>query len=360
MAKLNIYKRKDGRYEGRLYLGKDGNNKRTYKSYYGITKDEVIKKYECSLHSHNSYSASQMNVRELVIEWLGIMSTRIKESTAANYRMKAEKHIIPYFGDTNICKMDSRTVYSFIEKKIKSGLSTRYIADILVLLKSIFKYAQREYNVKNVIDGIVIPRKARSEVRLFTEQEQIILKNYISTHPDPTNLGIAVSLYTGLRIGELCALQWSDIDFEKRTLTVRKTIQRIQGTNGDRKTKLVITEPKSDKSKREIPIPDCLLIMLNKHRSDKNLYVLSGKKKPIEPRTMQYRFAKVLNNVGLPSVHFHSLRHAFATNAVALGFDVKTLSELLGHSSIELTLNRYVHSSMDRKRACMDLLKWSA
>lgn len=158
--------------------------------------------------------------------------------------------------------------------------------------------------------------------------------------------------------GELCALQWKDIDLEKRILTVNKTIQRIQTSSSEKKTMLVITAPKSQGSVREIPLPECIVDILKQYRENNALFVLSASKKPVEPRTLQYRFAKILNNADLPSVHFHSLRHAFATNCVAAGFDVKTLSEILGHSSVELTLNRYVHSSMDRKRAFMDMLTW--
>ncbi|MBP3856662.1 MAG: site-specific integrase, partial [Ruminiclostridium sp.] len=172
--------------------------------------------------------------------------------------------------------------------------------------------------------------------------------------------GIAVCLYTGIRIGELCAMQWKDIDLEKRTLTVKKTIQRIQTPDNTKRTKLVITEPKSQSSIRIIPIPECLAEKLGSYVGNEDDYILSGTSKPVEPRTMQNRFARILKNANLPSLHFHSLRHAFATKCIALGFDVKTLSEILGHSSIELTLNRYVHSSMDRKKACMDKLTWAA
>lgn len=195
---------------------------------------------------------------------------------------------------------------------------------------------------------------------MLSAEQQERLKSYISANQNHTTMGVALSLYTGIRIGELCALQWGDINFEKRSLTVRKTIQRIQCRDSNRRTKLMITAPKSSSSVRDIPIPECLFDMLWQFRAHRDSYVLSGKNKPVEPRTMQYRFAKLLNNADLPSVHFHSLRHAFASGCIALGFDVKTLSEILGHSSIELTLNRYVHSSMERKRECMRLLSWSA
>lgn len=356
MAGCNIYKRKDGRYEGRIYtVSADG--KRRYRSYYGRTLEEVQRKM--SVVGIENCCVTEMTVKELFCEWLSVMSSRIKESTASNYRMKAQKHIIPVFGETCCCRLDRRTIYAYIEKALGSGLSCRYVSDIISLLRSVYKYAAREYNIKNVVSDIIVPKRSDAEVKLLSESEQTILKKYIVSNPDRTTLGIAISLYTGVRIGELCALRWSDIDLEKRVITVRSTVQRIQNFDGGSKTKVIITRPKSRSSMRSIPIPDCLSKMMKSFQSSYENYVLSDSPEPVEPRTMQYRFLKILKNAHLPSVHFHSLRHAFATKSIALGFDVKTLSEILGHSSVELTLNRYVHSSMERKRLCMDMMTWN-
>lgn len=362
MNRLSIYKRKDGRYEGRIFLGKDTEGKRKYKSFYGSSREEVERKYSRSELSayHYKYSQTEMTVKELAYEWLSVMKVHIKQSTAANYAMKLRKHIIPAFGHIGCCELRCRDIYAFIERSFHAGLSARYISDILVLLKSIYKYAHREYNIKNITEGIVMPKKSFPEVRLLDDKELRTLERYTTKNPDKTSLGIAISLYTGLRIGELCALKWEDIDLKKRIISVTKTIQRVQSPNGTAKTRLIITEPKSRRSKRDIPIPQRLAKILKGFASGDEIYVLSGSTKPVEPRTMQYRFAAVLKNAGLPSVHFHSLRHLFATRAIALGFDIKTLSELLGHSSVELTLNRYVHSSMEIKRQYMDKMKWSA
>ena len=361
MNKLNIYKRKDGRFEGRINIGHQENCKRKYKSFYGITKEEVIKKYNSFCHMiTRDYSITEMTVRQMAFEWLSIINNSIKRSTYANYLMKINRHIIPRLGNIVCSDMKSKDIYRFIDRLTEMRLSARYISDIIVLIKAIFKYASREYGIKNAAEWIVMPKKTQPEIRLLDENEQKRLEKYIHNNPDNTSLGIAISLYTGLRIGELCALKWEDIDLKKRVLSVRKTIQRVQTPDNICKTSLIITEPKSEKSKRDIPIPKGLFAMLKKQQALNTYYVLTGNERPIEPRTMQYRFTKVLKNVDLPSVHFHSLRHLFATRAVALGFDIKTLSELLGHSSVELTLNRYVHSSFERKRSCMELMKWSA
>lgn len=361
MTNGSTYLRNDGRWESRIFIGKDENGKRKFRSFYGKTREEAEYKLRLAFqNTDDEYAVTEMTVKQLAVEWLHVMSSRIKESTASNYRMKAEKHIIPAFGDVQCCLLKAKDIYAFVEDKMKGGLSVRYISDILVLLKSIFRYANREYRIRNVLENIIMPKRSKPEVAILSKEQQTTLEKYIQSEQTLTTLGISMSLYLGARIGEECALQWKDVDFEKRIITVSKTIQRIQVKDGKAKTKLVITAPKSSHSMREIPIPDCLMDMLRKFKADDNVYILSGCKKPIEPRTMQYRFAKILRNADLPSVHYHSLRHLFATNCVALGFDIKTLSEILGHSSVEVTLSRYVHSSMERKRACMNLVTTAA
>lgn len=351
------YQRKDGRWECRVSLGSD-NGRKKYRSFYGKTKDEAEYKMAVAFQNNicDDKTVTEITVKELAIEWLCVVKSRIKESTAANYQMKIERHILPYFGDISSAMLKAKTVSEFVQKKLKDGLSARYVCDILTLLKSIFRYANREYHIANILDGIVMPKREKTEIKILSKSEQNSLMNYVKFNRNFSTLGVALSLYTGLRIGELCALKWENIDIEKRILTVRNTIQRIQSFDGKQKTKVIITEPKSRTSKRIIPIPDCLISMLRELKSKPDNFVLTGNCKPIEPRTMQYRFKQILKKVNLPSFRFHSLRHSFATGAIELGFDVKTLSEILGHSSVKITLDRYVHSNFDRKRSCMDLL----
>ncbi|MBP3855114.1 MAG: site-specific integrase [Ruminiclostridium sp.] len=357
----NIYQRRDGRFEARLSLGKDENGKRHYRSFYGSTYAEAENKLLSVQEKHCfDISLTEITVKELSYEYLQVVRARLKESSIANYSMKLEKHIIPELGNITCCLLRSSDVSEFIDRKLKSGLSARYVSDIVVLLKSIFRYASRTYGIKNPTEAIAMSKRTKTEIEILNSDQQTKLLNYLRGSISLTSLGICISLYTGIRIGELCALQWRDIDFDNCTIKISKTIQRIQHNVGNKKTKLIITEPKSQSSVRTIPIPRFLMEMLCKAKSSSECFVLSGNNKPVEPRAMQYRFAKLLKKVNLPSVHFHSLRHAFATNCIALGFDVKTLSEILGHSSVEITLNRYVHSSMDRKRAYMGLLKWAA
>ena len=360
MARIefNIYKRKDGRYEGRIAVGFKSDGKVKYQSIYGHSLEEVKEKLEAfRKKSHQKNPSTELTVYSLFQEWIQAVSPRIKESTAANYQMKAEKHIFPAFGEVKCSEIGVSQVHEFIAEKLKTGLSARYVSDIVLLLKSMFKYASRIYQLYNPLTNVIMPKKKKTEVALLSPMQQNQLKSYLQKAQDRTALGIALSLYTGLRIGEVCALQWGHIDLKKQILTVKQTAQRIRTSSDSHKTKLVITEPKSTASQRTIPLPECLIDTLSKfYSSDPDAFVLSGTRHLIEPRTMQYRFASLLKRVNLPSVHFHALRHMFATNCIALGFDVKSLSEILGHSSVEITLNRYVHSSMEQKRKYMQRL----
>lgn len=357
MRKFNIYHRKDGRYEGRLYRGKRRDGRRQFQYFFGRTRDEVVRKMAVISDNTANRCECSLTIAQLFEEWYHAIKHRVKESTAANYIMKANKHILPKFGEISVSALTATAINIFIEAKMEQGLSPRYVADIIILMKSIYKYAANTYHIANPLSGVSLPRKKSPEIRLLDSDEQKALQQYIGKNPNRTTLGIALSLHMGIRIGELCALQWSDIDIKKRILTVRKTMQRIQCPQGNTRTKLVITEPKSESSKRIIPIPEFLLDILKIFSGNANEFVLSGRIKPIEPRTMQYRFSKLLKNVKLPSIHFHALRHMFASNCVKLGFDIKALSEILGHSSVEITLNRYVHSSFEQKIEYMKLLK---
>lgn len=341
---MNIYQRRDGRFEGRISRGKRSNGTRRFQYFFGKTKEDVREKMAKERCKKSNCS---LTVTQLFSEWHKSIKHKVKESTAANYYLKANKHILPAFGNESAESIEDTEIYAFIESKQQAGLSNRYISDMLIVMKSMFKYAVRTYHIYNPMNP---------EITLLDEKEQTELQEYIGHNQNKATLGVALSMTTGIRIGELCALQWKDIDLEKRILTVSKTMQRVQVQGSDKKTKLVITEPKSESSRRKIPIPKGMIAFLEKFKSKDSEYIVSGKEKQIEPRAMQYRFQKILKNVNLPSVHFHALRHIFASTCIKLGFDVKALSELLGHSTVELTLNRYVHSSFEQKIKYMERL----
>jgi integrase len=222
------------------------------------------------------------------------------------------------------------------------------------------KYTAITHNFQNPLANVVLPKTEKKELHLLTESQQQQLCHTLMEENSKTSLCVLLSMYTGLRVGEVCALKWSDIDLEKSILTVNRTVQRIKTMNSACFTTISIGKPKSRSSMRQIPLPDFLADILNHFNYKNDSYVLSGSERIIEPRTMQYRFKSILKKANLPSINYHALRHMFATNCVKAGFDVKTLSELLGHCSVETTLNRYVHSSMERKAECMRLLKFAA
>lgn len=354
---LNIYKRRDGRWEGRYRSGFTPDGKVKYSSIYGksysAVKEQIEKKR--AEYSNGAECSCKSTVGEIIEMWLEDVKNKVKTSTLANYEMKLNKHILPYFSGIRYEKLTADNLNVFISHKTDEKLSAKYIADIVVLLKSAARFAQRRYGYVNRIDSVTLPKSDKKpDSRLLSGTDQAKLKAALTSDPTCSNVGILLSAATGIRIGELCALKWENIDLEKRILTVKQTVQRVMIKGGG--TRLMVTSPKSASSEREIPLPDFILPYLENIKSDNGCYLLSASSKIIEPRTMQYRFKSVLKRADLPYVNFHALRHMFATSCIALGFDVKTLSEILGHSSVQITLNRYVHSSMERKMSCMKLL----
>lgn len=355
---LNIYHRKDGRYEGRYIDGYYDNGKIKYHSIYGKSYTEVKEKLlKIKARVMVSENKSGLTVNKLFNEWLSVKRIQTKASTYANYAFKVQKHLLPAFGQLKIEKLTPNKVYEFIIEKQKSGLSNKYISDLLIVLKNMTRYASKIYHCINAISEIKLPKKEKHDFDLYTKDEQNRLKSALLNDMNITKLGILTTLYTGMRIGELCGLKWSDIKFKEKTIYIERTVQRICTNERNHKTELVVSTPKSQSSVRIIPLPEFLIKMLKEFKpSNKDVYLITGNNHLPEPRTMQYRFKVLLSKIGLRHINFHSLRHMFATNCMEVGFDVKTLSEILGHSSVEITLNRYVHSSLERKKQCMERL----
>lgn len=358
MAKrgLNIYKRKDGRWEGRYKNGFTTDGKARYMSIYGksytAVKDLLEKKRGEVLNS--TVCRCQCTFGEVIEKWLADVRNRVKKSTLANYDMKLRKHILPYYANVKYEHLTADSLNDFISRKFAEKLSAKYISDIVVLMKSAAKFAQRRYGYVNKIDIVTLPKNSKGTDKMLSGLEQEHLKSTFLNKPISSNIGMLLAAVTGIRIGELCALKWENIDLEKSIITVRQTVQRISKNGGG--TELIVTSPKSTASIRDIPLPDFILPYLKNIKAANDCFLLSGSKKIVEPRTMQYRFKSLLKRAKLPSVNFHVLRHMFATKCIAVGFDVKTLSEILGHSSVKITLEQYVHSSMERKKYCMKLL----
>ena len=212
------------------------------------------------------------------------------------------------------------------------------------------KYAQEEYDFRLSLKNVVLPKCEKAKEKAISESEQKTLVKYLKAHIDVTSFCILISLFMGLRVGEICGLKWSDVDLDNKVLHIRRTIQRISTTNGKRKTKVIVSTPKSETSFRTVAIPDFMVKYFEMFKDNDDHYILSGTDKPVEPRTMQYRYKKILQAAAIVHHNFHKLRHTFATNCVRTGFDIKTLSNVLGHSSVSMTLNRYIHPDYSHER----------
>jgi len=366
----NIYKRKDGRWEGRYIKYYDGSGKAKYGYIYGKTYGEVkIKLYEakvsCKMGILPDHKQSIL-YSEILVAWLQSTRIKVKESTYMRYKHLVDNHIYNSLGSYRLNCITSQILERYMDEKLKNGrldkkggLSPKTVTDIITIIKSSVEYAvYNGYSISCNLKKLSV-KKNDKEMRVLSPQEQKLLTNILLTDTDLSKIGILLSLYTGIRIGELCALRWENLSLENKTLRIRETMQRIQCSEASElaKTKIVITEPKSKCSIRDIPIPDFLIEIIHKFRSVPKAFVLTGDRNIfVEPRTMQNRFQKLVKESGIAKANYHSLRHTFATRCVEVGFEIKSLSEILGHANVNITLNRYVHSSFDLKSSNMNKL----
>lgn len=353
----NIYKRKDGRWEGRYIKYHDLNGKAVYgfiyRHSYGEAKQDLlmikaskVKPVKCSREAFGDYLSY----------WLDNVKPTLKQSTFDSYSNYVHKHIKPHLGAIQVGRITIELLQKFINLKSKE-LSAKTILSLKSVLNLSLSKVEEQNFVVNPCKYLKLPRCSTNEMRVFTLPEQKELESVLEGCSD---IGILICLYTGIRIGELCALKWVDINFNTSTLYIRKTMQRVKDDGGNNsKTKVIIDEPKSPASKRNIPIPSFLLEALRHHKntSMNNDFVISIYNHFIEPRTYQYRFKTLLKTAGIDDANFHALRHTFATRALEIGFDVKTLSDILGHSNPNITLKRYAHSLDTHKRKAMDKLE---
>lgn len=360
----NIYKRKDGRFEGRVPVGYNDNGKIKYKSVYARTLAEVKEKMSemYSVRQNRAVSQIKLTVADAAEQWLSSAKLRVKESSYANYENIVSKHILPVLGGEYMANLTTQKLNDFIHYKLKrgrlngtGGLSAKSVRDIMTVYRSIESFAAREYGIRETY--FTMPKTEKKQMDVLNAFERKRLESYLLHNQNNTNISVLLCLFTGLRVGELCGLKWGDIDFENGTLIVSRTVQRI---NKHGKSEVVVGSPKSKSSVRIVPVPDFLLAILKSKRKDDDFYIITGTRKPTEPRTMQNRFKSILKVCGIRNVNFHLLRHTYATVCIENGFDAKTLSELLGHADASITLNRYVHSSMQMKKNYVSRLKLTA
>lgn len=366
MAKrgLNIYRRADGRWEGRVRGESSPDGKRRYRSLYGKSYREVREKMvrlEAERGRRTEAKRCGLSVAEVVDVWVRDRRSAWKESTYACYMRLVERHISGGIGRQRADTFTNAAFHAFLDglKKKADGskISSSYANSIGTVLRQAFAHGCREYHYAlPALKCRRLPNTGKS-VELPPEKSMERLKGYLYGHTEnATCVGVLLACCTGVRIGELCALTWGDIDLEEGVLKVDRNLQRIkdcrEGASG---TRISVQSPKTPSSARRIPLPEGLLEILRERRGAAGEYLVKGRRKPwAEVRTVQYRFSALLKRCGVERFRFHALRHYFASQCIRRGFDVKSLSEILGHVNTQITLNLYVHSSMERKRELMN------
>ena len=362
----NIYHRKDGRWEARYIRSRSEDGKAVYGYVYGKTYKEAREKRLHAMIIPIRKNPGKRNAKmfsALSASWLTENKPKWKESTMRKYEQQLITYLIPAFGNRPFCSITTDEMSGFfsrlIAKDCGAGLSPSTVRPLLSIMKQIREHAARS-GIPSVFDPsqIRIAGERRNlKTRAFSREEQKKLVEEITAHPDPYGMGVLLCLFTGIRLGELCALKWEDLDLEGSRLSITKTLQRIStGNASGSRTALVVDSTKTASSTRVIPIMEELAVFLRK-RVIPGAFFLSGDlTKPADPRVMEKHFKKLLKQCGVEDADFHATRRTFATRCVEKGVDAKTLSELLGHSDISTTLRYYVHPSMAHKKASVELL----
>lgn len=379
----NVFQRKDGRYEARYIKGRRADGRPLYGFCYGRTYEEAKDKADRAREEIGQAKKPEAGQRPDMAcfcdRWLSANSARLKPSSRAKYRTDIENHIKPFFGEKLPGEILPEEIDGFTQSLLTGkGLSPKTVRSILTLFHSILSYTGKRSGGKLPDMEITYPKSFRKNTRVLDEKEESALVQLLAQEMDACKFGVYLALRTGMRIGEICALRWCDISFEAAAISVCHTALRLPRGNAcqadpDRpsaaagddggvlalsRTELVIGTPKSESSLRLIPLmPDIATLCERFRPEEPEAFLLTGTDRCMDPRKLQRHLKKYLEECGIPEAHFHTLRHTFATRCVEAGFDVKTLSEILGHSNIGITMNLYVHPNLDLKRENMNRLK---
>ena len=299
---------------------------------------------------------NKKKISEVISLWKKDKKQYVKKSSFSAYVLLTENHLLPAFGDQY--SIEETEVQQLVFLKINQGLSHKTIKDILIVLKMVLKFGAKNKWIEYQPFDIQFPtERERQDVEVLSRTNQKKIMNYIQEHFTFRNLGIFICLSAGIRIGEVCALTWEDIDTKRGIISVKKTIQRIYVIEDNiRKTEVILDTPKTKNSIREIPMSRDLLRMLKpiKKIVNNSFFVLTNDEKPTEPRTYRSYYKNLMRELQMPELKFHGLRHSFATRCIESKCDYKTVSVLLGHSNISTTLNLYVHPNMEQKKKAID------
>ena len=308
----------------------------------------IVKEVKNMVKRKNFYEISNL--------WKEDKRNYIKKSSYSAYLLLLENHLLPYFGKKT--KIEEKDVQQFVLSKINDGLSQKSIKDIIIVLKMIVKFGVKQKLLEYTDIEIKFPSdNDKSDLEVLTKQDHKKILDYLEKHFTFKNLGIYICLSTGMRIGEVCGLRWSDIDCENGIIKVRRTVQRIYViTENDRHTEILVDTPKTKNSIRDIPMTSDLLKIMKPIRKvvNEDFYVITNENKPTEPRTYRNYYKRLLKRLQINELKFHGLRHSFATRCIESKCDYKTVSVILGHSNISTTLNLYVHPNLEQKKRCVN------
>jgi len=362
----NIYKRKDGRWEGRYKKGRKATGQLKYGYIYGKSYSEVKErlysyklKYQTIVQLHGE---SAITYEEWALRWLMERQETIKPSTYSTYLYKLKQYVFPTIGPLSLNQLTHEKIQELVYfwKTCKLKASTIHVL-YQIIKKSFAEACENKLILHSPCQNIYLPKKQRPQPHALSKQEQTSIEKAAKALPLYKGLPTLLALNSGLRIGEIAALRWQDIDLENRMIYIKKTFQRIPLISRTQKTQLLLDSSKTDKSMRAIPMSFTVYKYLKKwKKKSSSAYVCSNKATPSEPRLLTYYFHKIRAYCGLVNIHFHHLRHTFATRCIESNGDVASVSRLLGHASTKTTLDVYTDSFMEGRQrviAQMDQLK---
>ncbi len=298
-----------------------------------------------------------LNFEKISEEWLEYKKNTVKQSTYYNYMFIINKYLKPRLKKLRLKKL-LKFNYNELVSELTEELSKKTVRDVANVMKAILRYVDEKYDYSVKLETISTPKVEVENLKILSKRERNKLERYCLKSNDIKCIGIVVCLNTGMRIGEICALKWEDIDFNERVIRIRKTLQRVY-VGGKETSKVVIDKPKTRSSIRSIPISNKLYEILQPLKKDyqkEDFFLTGSSEKFLEPGNYRYAYTKILKASRLKKYKFHILRHTFATTCIEVGMDAKSLSEILGHSNVNITLGRYVHSSNRIKKKYLEKL----